>query len=170
MSEGCFDDLLQGPDVGLFWGVITRIEDHAWHPSKMRGLPREQVTVLRVAYFGVIFGNGGLQYWFEQDSTDYGLATVEDLRAVGLHRSADAMATAYGLFKLPADWEDWDRRMGVVAASRSAVEASERVLWSEFKQLELAAGRFIKDHRIAFDDLRHRASYDPVSKSYRANS
>jgi Domain of unknown function (DUF4375) len=166
MTQSRFDLLFQGADADLFWAMITRIQDHSWHVSKLRQLPAEQATILRVCWFRVIFGNGGLQYWFECDSPDYGAATVLALRAVGLERSADALANAYQLFATSENWEDWERRMKTVEARRADIDACDATLWSEFNVLETAGGRFVRANREAFENLRDKLPYDPVAKVY----
>lgn len=161
-----FDHLLTGSDVELFWGVITRIEDAAWKASKVVSLPKEQQVVERVVWFHSIFGNGGLQYWFEQDGENYGAATAVALRAIGLERSASALEQAYALFASAADWQDWDRRLAVVQASATVIQESEKVLWTEYESMEGRAGRYIRGNLHAFEDLRSRLPFDPVAKFY----
>lgn len=161
-----FERLLTGSDDELFWGVVTRIEDREWEQSKLLTLPPEQQVVIRVAWFRSIFGNGGLQYWFEKDGDLFGLLMVDALGVIGLERSASALRQAYAVFSSPADWKDWNRRMVTIRQHASAIEASEAILWTEFKALEGAGGRYIRSQLSAFDILRSRRPYDSVSKSY----
>lgn len=169
-APALFDQLFRESDEKLLRGILSRIEDHQWSRSKLRQLPPEHKTVRRIAWFRAIFGNGGLQYWFECDSEDYGVATVEDLRAVGLERSADALAKAYSLFERPEDWSDFEKRMSAIRAHGDTIAECETVLWSEFGDLEASGGKFVRRNRSAFDDLKTKLPYDPVSKSYGADA
>lgn len=165
-AKASFERLLAGSDSDLFWGVITRIQDHTWNPRNLLDLPPAEQTVIRIARFSGFFGNGGLKFWFEQDGESLGKATVGALREIGLQQSASALEHAYSIFSSAAEWQDWNQRMAAIRTHEGVIAASEVTLWAEFRELEGAAGRYIRSHRNAFDRLRSRHPYDPVSKSY----
>lgn len=166
MTASRFDQLFEQSNEQLFWGLITRIEGEDWTRDRIPSLEPAHAVLVRVAFFSGIFGNGGLQYWFECDSPHYHLATAEALRTIGLPEAADALADAYRLFRTPKEYEDFGRRMQCLQERKAEFEVCEGKLWYDYQRIEWEAGRFASRNRQAFEGLRHRLPYDSSSRDH----
>ena len=94
-------DLAADSDANLFRGAARAIQQSMGRGSGdhgIRSLTADSQVVLRLYAFVMLFGNGGLQHWFETDDEDLHPSTVDALRVVGVERGASALAQAYELF------------------------------------------------------------------------
>lgn len=97
-----FDSVFEGPDAELIMDLVRRIEGPKWRPEHIMSLSTSEALVVRLCRFDGIFGNGGLQYWFECDADIYGKHTGGAFRAVGLPDAAEALDAAYDVFPTQA--------------------------------------------------------------------
>ncbi len=109
--------------------------------------------VIRVMMFVGIFGNGGIQYWLEQDDASYGPGLINDFREIGAREASSVLEDMFALFASREDYWDWERRMGVLKEKGHLFEAIERRMWALFGGIEEAVDSFIRVRSAAFDEL-----------------
>ena len=162
-----FDSVLEGSDVDLMLDLVGRIEDHKWHPRRILSLSEPEAHLCRLCRFDGIFGNGGLQYWFEcDDSKLYGVHTASALRAIGLPDAAEALEQAYALFPSTVHHEDSDLLIEALSERASDLEPLEEQLWRVHEEITPRTAEFVRANRSAFEHLRTRRPWDDLMNEY----
>lgn len=149
-----FDALFEGGDEDLVLDLVGRIEGPEWQPKNLLSLPGSVAHIVRLCRFDGIFGNGGLQYWFECDSELYGQHTSASLRAVGMTDAAAALDAAYQTFPTPYHYENWGLRMEALKNFAVNFEALEARLWQAHPAVMASTAAYARDHKSDFECLR----------------
>ena len=149
-----FDALFEGRDEDLVLDLVGRIEGPEWQPKDLQSLPAPVAHIVRLCRFDGIFGNGGLQYWFECDSDLYGRRTSIALRSVGLTDAANALDQAYDTFPTPYHYDNWDLRMEALKNLAVDFEPLEKRLWQAHPEVMGKAAAYARGHKSDFEYLR----------------
>lgn len=140
-------ELATDSDIDLFRSAACAIQRSMGRGSGKRAigsLTDDSQVVLRLYGFVALFGNGGLQHWFETDDPDLHPSTVDALRLVGLERGASALEQAYALFTSRDAWDVYDERMDLLAELCPEFEQLEGDIWAVFNDIEVSGGQFVR--------------------------
>lgn len=165
-KEPRFDAVFAGPDGDLVFDLLARIQGPDWQHEKLPSLSPPAAHLVRLGWFDVIFGNGGLQYWFECDSEVYGRHLSESFRAVGLDDAAEAMEQVFEVFPTPVHYDDFELRMAALRNLADAFQPLEDRLWLAHFEIEKRVADYVRSHRDAFEHLRHVAPWDSLREQF----
>jgi hypothetical protein len=149
-----FDAVFSGPDDELVMDLVGRIEGPKWKPTHVMSLSPPEAHLVRMCRFDGIFGNGGLQYWFECDSEMYGRHTSVAFRVARLDDAALALDDAYSIFPTQRHYDDFDMRMRAVREFAGRFKTLESRLWRWHSEIPPRAAAFARDNKAAFEHLR----------------
>jgi muconolactone delta-isomerase len=161
-----FDSLFEGPDADLIMDLVGRIEGPNWRPEQILSLSHPEAHVVQLCRFDGIFGNGGLQYWFECDSEIYGKHTSEALRAVGLAEAAGALDEAYAVFPTQQHYDDFELRMAALRNQAVSFQPLEQRLWRAHGEIAARAADYARRNKHAFEHLRNTRPWCPIMRTY----
>ncbi|MGE3171574.1 MAG: DUF4375 domain-containing protein [Planctomycetota bacterium] len=161
-----FDAVFGGPDDDLVLDLVARIEGPDWRPEHLLSLPEPWAHVVTLCRFDGIFGNGGLQYWFECDTGLQGTRTCAALRAVGLPDAADALAAAYQVFPTQGHYDDMGLRMATLRERTAEFEPLEQRLWEGHERVMAHTAAYARANRAAFEDLRRRRPWHSLTGTF----
>lgn len=156
-----FDAVFDLPDEKLWLNLVGRIEGPDWSPDHIQALAEPERHLVCLMRFEGIFGNGGLQYWFESFNREDCEWSITALHAVGLTDAAEALRAAVAAVP---DYDDWGGRMA--ALGRPEFNAYEDRLWAAFDSIGASVAAYARAHRGAFERLRARRPWDSVEGRY----
>lgn len=141
--------------------AISRIEQEDW-TGCLDGLNGQEKDFVRVTRFQGIFGNGGLEYFFECDQ--YGQDTVGSLRRLGLIELAELLDRVFAYVpRSPGCRYTID--LDQMIQNKDPVFAGlEEAAWEHFDSIAPVLANFIRRNSGAFAHLKDRKPYDPISK------
>ena len=109
--------------------------------------------------FGCIFGNGGFEYFFECDQ--YGQATVDSLRRLGLSELAECLAQVFAYAPPPPGGEHTIDLNRLIETKDPVFSGLEDEAWKYFKGINPALASFVRRNPGPFAHLQERVPYDP---------
>ncbi|MEZ6035945.1 MAG: DUF4375 domain-containing protein [Planctomycetota bacterium] len=161
-----FDAVFDGPDSDLVYDLIARIEGPRWRLEQLMALTTPEIHLVRLCRFDGIFGNGGLQYWFECDHEVCGRHMGESFRAVGLDDAAEAMDLVFEVFPTPLHYDDFQLRMAALSNLADDFAPLEQRLWLAHDEIAARVADFARRHKGAFEHLRHVRPWDSLREAF----
>ncbi len=145
-------------DEVIDW-TIERIEQADW-TGDLSKLNEFEKHFTRGVRFLLMFGNGGLQYFFECDQ--YGISTVLSLQSLGLSQIADYLDRAFSLFPPPDGCSYTINLDHVLETEDPAFFELDNQAWLLFDQITPALAAFVRDNYKEFAHLESRKPFNPV--------